>query len=465
MSGFSIELLEEGYRAVDPVARVRFVVKRAPDDMPVTTPVAKDTKGVAPSPPSVAPAAVASAPATEPHIPPAPASSAAATSAAKSVPPRPLTSGANDPASKKGLTLDTNDAARSAPPSATGAPASKAPPATAAASPAIATAPAATAAASPAIATAPAATAAASPAIATAPAATAAATTTASSPAAIGSPLPGLPAVKLLSSREQNPTDASPLTYREYSFAVPAGTSEDVAVQVLRGQLALVDAHLSTAKMGKLVNLAVFDVEFTGKPPSPPIATLSWKDWKGDPVIGYPRRGGAQKQVKPPSSTGNGPASTAAPASSVFPPPSSMPPPRPSAPPAAQIVAASAPPAPQAVAASAPPAAQTVAVPRRPLRAVAARAVRRPSAAPGPFASRRRSRERVPSTAPMIRRRSSRAAACGVVPAADARVSPAAGPRLGRAQAHARSRRRPRFGSPPAHASVPPPATPQSHRR
>ena len=32
MSGFSIELLEEGYRAVDPLARVRFVVKRAPDD-------------------------------------------------------------------------------------------------------------------------------------------------------------------------------------------------------------------------------------------------------------------------------------------------------------------------------------------------------------------------------------------------------------------------------------------------
>ena len=38
MSGFSIELLEEGYRAVDPLARIRFVVKRAPDDMPVTAP-------------------------------------------------------------------------------------------------------------------------------------------------------------------------------------------------------------------------------------------------------------------------------------------------------------------------------------------------------------------------------------------------------------------------------------------
>src|SRR5688572_26603197 len=58
MSGFSIELLEEGYRAVDPLARVRFVVKRAPDDMPVTTTVTKDAKGgVAPAKPSTAPPA------------------------------------------------------------------------------------------------------------------------------------------------------------------------------------------------------------------------------------------------------------------------------------------------------------------------------------------------------------------------------------------------------------------------
>ena len=42
MSGFAIELLEEGYRAADPVSRVRFVVKRAPDDAPITAPLAKD---------------------------------------------------------------------------------------------------------------------------------------------------------------------------------------------------------------------------------------------------------------------------------------------------------------------------------------------------------------------------------------------------------------------------------------
>jgi hypothetical protein len=118
---------------------------------------------------------------------------------------------------------------------------------------------------------------------------------------AIGSALPGMPPVKLLTSREQNPTEASPLTYREYAFAVPAGTSEGAATEVLRGQLRLVEAHIATAKAGKLVNLAVFDVEFKGKPPRPPLATLAWKDWKGEPVIGYPARGGKKASAPPPA--------------------------------------------------------------------------------------------------------------------------------------------------------------------
>ena len=36
ISGFSIELLDEGYRAVDPLARLRFDVKRAAEDTPLT---------------------------------------------------------------------------------------------------------------------------------------------------------------------------------------------------------------------------------------------------------------------------------------------------------------------------------------------------------------------------------------------------------------------------------------------
>jgi hypothetical protein len=121
-------------------------------------------------------------------------------------------------------------------------------------------------------------------------------------PPAIGSAIPGLPAVKLLTAREQNPNDASPLTYREYAFAVPPGTPEETAADVLRAQLRYVEAHIATAKTGKLVNLAVFDVEFTGKPPKPPLATLTWKDWKGEPVVAFPRRGGTpSKPPRPPS--------------------------------------------------------------------------------------------------------------------------------------------------------------------
>ncbi len=274
MSGFSIELLEEGYRAVDPLARVRFVVKRAPDDMPVTAAVSKEPKG------GVAPASVAkavarpaaptssasalsssgplSADATTPNLPPAPSSSSVA-GGAKNHPPRP---GASQPppapsAASSGSLASATDPAKKSTTMVFGS---------------------------------------------TGDASVAEKPVERATPPAIGSQIPGLPVVKLLTSREQNPNDASPLTYREYAFAVPEGTSEEAAVEVLRAQLRYVEAHVATAKTGKLVNLAVFDVEFTGKPPRPPIATLTWKDWKGEPVLAYPRRGGAQsKPPRPPS--------------------------------------------------------------------------------------------------------------------------------------------------------------------
>ena len=273
MSGFSIELLEEGYRAVDPLARVRFVVKRAPDDMPVTAAVSKEPKGgVAPA--SVAKAAVRpavptssasalsaassgplSSDATTPNLPPAPSSSSVA-GAAKKNPPRP---GASQPPPAPSAKASSGNLA------AATEPAKKSTTMVFGSS--------------------------GDASVAEKPVERAA-------PPAIGSQIPGLPVVKLLTSREQNPNDASPLTYREYAFAVPEGTSEEAAVEVLRAQLRYVEAHVATAKTGKLVNLAVFDVEFTGKPPRPPVATLTWKDWKGEPVLSYPRRGGAQS--KPP---------------------------------------------------------------------------------------------------------------------------------------------------------------------
>ena len=35
MSGFSIELLDDGCRAVDPMSRLRYQVRKAPDEAPI----------------------------------------------------------------------------------------------------------------------------------------------------------------------------------------------------------------------------------------------------------------------------------------------------------------------------------------------------------------------------------------------------------------------------------------------
>ncbi len=298
MSGFSIELLEEGYRAVDPLARVRFVVKKAPDDMPITAVAAKEPTrapaGVVPSAASsksgavkaAAAPAISSVPnstdATMPNLPPAPSSSSASGVSGKKGPPRPGQSQpppalhASGGASGSGLVAAVDT-------SAANANAKKKNETMVFASAGDAS-------------------------VADKPAERAV-------PPAVGSSIPGLPPIKLLTSREQNPNDASPLTYREYAFAVPPGTAEESAAEVLRAQLRYVEAHIATAKTGKLVNLAVFDVEFTGKPPRAPIATLTWKDWKGEPVIGYPRRGGTQS--KPPRPPSQNPGSMGAPPASI----------------------------------------------------------------------------------------------------------------------------------------------------
>src|SRR5215471_9107716 len=87
MSGFSIELLESGYRAVDPMARLVYVVKRAADDAAITAtlaaaitkkqsipvPAAKPVEPPKPEPPKAeppkpAPEPAAAAPAA-PQIP------------------------------------------------------------------------------------------------------------------------------------------------------------------------------------------------------------------------------------------------------------------------------------------------------------------------------------------------------------------------------------------------------------
>src|SRR5215468_6706794 len=56
LTNFSIELLDDGYRAIDPGTRLRYVVRRAPDDAQVTSErppnVVATPSSSPPSPPS-----------------------------------------------------------------------------------------------------------------------------------------------------------------------------------------------------------------------------------------------------------------------------------------------------------------------------------------------------------------------------------------------------------------------------
>ena len=99
----------------------------------------------------------------------------------------------------------------------------------------------------------------------------------------------------VLYRREQEPTDDSPLLYREDVYVMPEGTTEAQAEKYLRAQFLTIKAVLASSRTGKYVNLAVFDRAFEGRPTVLPLATLSWKDWKGqEPSVVYPRSTGTK---------------------------------------------------------------------------------------------------------------------------------------------------------------------------
>lgn len=115
-------------------------------------------------------------------------------------------------------------------------------------------------------------------------------------------PAPGVPAghgqrdarpeeqpFNVVFKREQAPTDSVPLTYREYVLLVAPGTAEGVADDILRRYLTTVRTSLDDSPPGKVVNLAVFDAPFEGRPSTRPLATLAWKDWNAEPSVSFPR--------------------------------------------------------------------------------------------------------------------------------------------------------------------------------
>jgi hypothetical protein len=348
LSGFSIELLDEGCRAVDPVSRVSYEVHRAPEDgrpapRPQTAPPKPATHetpaGAGSGPPrpsqAAAPAHVAPAAAAAPKAAAAPPAQGIA-STQPLAPPHvaPAANEAPPPAQELGSTQRLAPHQAAPTPQAAGAPAqglgSTQP---LAGRPGITPAQAAT----PAQGTGSTQPLAPHP----APVAPAAGSPTGASPQAevrprshgptpprpaispsatmmIGSPAPPLAApvatparvaegastsipkaavasslpAQIVFKREQDATEALPLTYREYVFVVPPGSTEMAAGTLVHSQFDLVRAAIDRLPAGKLVNLAVFDMAFQGKPAIPPLATLTWKDWRGAAFVSFPRQPG-----------------------------------------------------------------------------------------------------------------------------------------------------------------------------
>jgi hypothetical protein len=149
-------------------------------------------------------------------------------------------------------------------------------------------------------------------------------------------------ALEVLAKREHDPDASRPLTYREYAYLVEGTPGQDESEKLLRDHLKGIQSSIQGAAGGKLVNLALFNVRFIDRPSVPPLATLTWKDWRGDAVVTFPD---ASSAYAPPASqrvSAEPPIPASAPAAPAR--PSS--PPRPAAAAPAPLVASAAPPPP-----------------------------------------------------------------------------------------------------------------------
>ncbi len=384
LSKFSIELLDDGYRAVDPKQKLRFVVAKAPPDAELTTePLAPRNGQAAPAPlaPSISPAplvpSVAAPAPLAPSISPAPAPSVAAATVPSTAPvpvvvvPSPALAPSVSPPP---VVLAPAAAVAVAP--AVSAPVVVAPPPT---EPTVA-APAVAPAVAPPLTTV---TAHAEPyagvpssnlsphapsgvvqvvapggkapsAFPPRPVTSAPRAVSAKPASGISIPsdvIPAAPALpqnlgpvvahqyvtqpsaamdmpppsSVLRKRQEEPSAESPITYREIAYVVAPGVTRGSVEALLWAAFRDISRELAGRSEQKFVQLAVFDHQFDKRPERAPLGTLAWKDWRGNPVLTFPLFDGTQ------------PARASMPAPSIKPVPvvsisSSAPPPAPSLP-------------------------------------------------------------------------------------------------------------------------------------
>jgi hypothetical protein len=113
-----------------------------------------------------------------------------------------------------------------------------------------------------------------------------------------GSPSPAdLPDFEVIRTRGEEPSQETPITYREVALGVRPDATRGAVEALLRVRFASVLKEIAERPRGKFVQLAVFDHVFAKKPIRPPVATLLWKDWRGDPVLAFP--GFAKDTIRP----------------------------------------------------------------------------------------------------------------------------------------------------------------------
>jgi hypothetical protein len=87
--------------------------------------------------------------------------------------------------------------------------------------------------------------------------------------------------IELLFERMHEPSDDSPILYRERAYLVDALQSDVDLEEHLEAELSRIRRDWRHRDASQFVQLSLFDHRFDGEPSFPPVATLSWKDWQG----------------------------------------------------------------------------------------------------------------------------------------------------------------------------------------
>jgi hypothetical protein len=86
---------------------------------------------------------------------------------------------------------------------------------------------------------------------------------------------------ELIYERLHEPSEDSPILYRERAYVVDTLQTDDDLEEHLEAELSRIRRDWRHRDASQFVQLSLYDHSFQGEPRFPPIATLTWKDWQG----------------------------------------------------------------------------------------------------------------------------------------------------------------------------------------